>query len=246
MILPINLHHLRNAEYVQFLKDFVAIAGRNNTSGLQFEAKHNDLKAKTSELDVLFVKIMASENTQVLQDLDIERDNAITGISTLVTAYSYHFDANLRTAAQKIMDNLKLYGSGIARLNYQAETATISSIVSDWETKPALNEALTVLNLQEWKEILKKANEKFNEVYLNRTQEYGNATPENLSAKRQEANGVYYALRDRINALHTLVETPPSPYLTVINELNALVTLYVNLISNRGSQTETTPENEVM
>ncbi len=101
--------------------------------------------------------------------------------------------------------------------------------------------------LQDWKENLKNANEKFNEVYLNRTQEYGNATPENLSAKRQEANGVYYALRDPINALHTLVETPHSPYTTVINELNALVNLYVNLMSNRGSQTATaTPESEGM
>jgi len=245
MILPINLHQLRNAEYVQFLKDFVVIAKRNNPTELQFEAKHTDLKSKTAELDALFVKVMANENTQVLIDLDTERDNAINGISTLVTAYSYHFDATLRTAAQKIMDNLKLYGSGIARLNYQAETATISNIVVDWETKPALIEALSVLNLQDWKENLKNANERFNEVYLNRTQEYGNATPENLSAKRQEANVLYYALRDRINALHTLVETPPSPYTTVINELNALVNLYVNLISNRGSQTAT-PESEGM
>ncbi|MEC5172514.1 hypothetical protein [Chryseobacterium nepalense] len=40
-------------------------------------------------------------------------------------------------------------------------------------------------------------------------------------------------MRDRIDAPHLLVETPPSPYATVINQLNALTDQYNKLLMNR-------------
>ena len=81
MIQSIDLPKLRNAEYLQFQKDIVAIVERNNPTTLKVTTKLNDLKTKTTELDILFKKILASENTQILVDLDARRDNAINGIS---------------------------------------------------------------------------------------------------------------------------------------------------------------------
>jgi hypothetical protein len=238
MIYSIDLPKLRNAEYVQFQKDYVAIATRNNPSSLQITNKLDALNLKTVELDNLFVKVLANENTQVLVNIDENRDKAINGITFTVTGLAYHFEENIRNAAQKILDNLALYGSGIAKLNYLAETSVLNNIINDWETKPALTDALNTLNLTNWKDYLKTQNNLFNEVYLNRTQEYGNASPENLKSKREETNVAYYALRDRINALHTLIETPPSPYSTIINELNALIEQYNTLINNRVGSVE--------
>jgi hypothetical protein len=80
---------------------------------------------------------------------------------------------------------------------------------------------------------LKTANEEFNTKYLSRTKEYGDASPETIKTKREETNTAYYALRDRIDALHLLVETSPSPYATVINQLNALTDQYNKLLINR-------------
>jgi hypothetical protein len=53
-----------------------------------------------------------------------------------------------------------------------------------------------------------------------------------MKLKREETNTVYYALRDRINALDLLVETPPSPYSAVINQLNSLIEQYDRLLSS--------------
>lgn len=80
---------------------------------------------------------------------------------------------------------------------------------------------------------MKTANDEFNVQYLARTQEYGDANPDTIKMKREETNTTYYALRDRIDALHLLVETPPSPYATVINQLNALTDQYNALLINR-------------
>ena len=247
MINSIDLRILRNPEYLQFIKDVVEIVQRNNPAALNVQAKHDTLNTKVTQLDDLFMIALASENTQVLVTIDAQRDEAFNGISYVILGYTYSNDVAIKTAAQKLNANLNIYGGGVARLNYQAETATITSIINDWETKPELSTALATLNLTSWKDYLKATNEQFNTIYINRTQEYGNASPETLRQKREETNIDYYALRDRINALHTIVETAPSPYLTVINQLNALIEQYNTLLNNRASEPTTsepeTPQN---
>jgi len=191
----------------------------------------------------LYKKALASEKTQELLTIDERRDNAINGIYYFLLGYSYHYDADMQQKSQLLLANMALYGSGIARLNYQAETATINNLLRDWENKPDLADAITTFSLTSWVNELKTANEEFNTKYLLRTQEYGDASPETIKSKREETNAAYYALRDRIDALHLLVETPPSPYATVINQLNALTDQYNNLLINRtGNPSPETPE----
>lgn len=234
MISSIDLPRLRNAEYVQFQKDLVSIIQRNDAETLNITTKFQTLQTRLNELDVLFKRTLANENTKTIEELDAKRDQAITGIGMLITSYTYHFNVTLRTAAEKLNDSLQVYGTGISRLNYQAETATLTNLINDWETKTDLQEALTTLNLTDWINELKSLNTQFNTIYLNRTQEYGNASPETLKGKREQTNEDYYNLRDRINALHTLVETEDSPYQTVINQINALIEQYNELINTRG------------
>jgi len=241
MITAIELARLRNAEYLQFTKDFVSIIERNDPATLNVVSKLRDLKTKVVEMDVLFKKILANENTTNLLNLDKQRDDCVNGLFFILQGYEYHYDETIRKAAQKLAANIRFYGGGIAKLNYQAETATLSNLINDWETKPDLNAALTTLNLTAWKDEMKTQNNAFNVVYLDRTQEYGNATPENLITKRNEVNTVYYALRDRINAFDTLIEAPAvSPYTTTINQLNALIDQYNSLIVNRGKSSDDT------
>jgi hypothetical protein len=230
----IDLPKLRNAEYLQYMKNYLAIVLRNDPSGLKITAKYNALQGKSSELHALFKKILANEKTADILALDERRDDAINGIYYVAQGYDYHFDPNLQTAAKLVKDSISVYGGGIAKLNYQAETATITSLVMDWENKAPLAVALNTLNLTNWKNELKAANTAFDEKFLDRTQEYGDATPENLKSKREETNQVYYALRDRIDAYHLLAETTPSPYTTVINQLNALIDQYNTLLNNRA------------
>ena len=231
MINSIDLPHLRNANYLQFQKDFLAIVSRNNPAELQVESRYDELLAKTEELESLFKKVLANPISQELLVLDSRRDDAINGIYYTALAYSYHFDKKTKQSADELLANISLYGSGIARLNYQAETATLTNLINDWENKPELAQAIDILNLKSWKEELQAINTEFGTRYLDRTQDYGNATPETLKLKREETNTVYYGLRDRINALDILVETPPSPYSTVINQLNALIEQYNLLVT---------------
>lgn len=136
MINSIDLPRLRNANYLQFQKDFLSIISRNNPATLQIETKFDDLSAKTEELESLFKKALANPMSQELLVLDGRRDDAINGIYYTALANSYHYEAATKQAADAILANINLYGSGIVRLNYQAETATLTSLINDWENKP--------------------------------------------------------------------------------------------------------------
>lgn len=229
----IDLFKLRNAEYLQYMKDFTGIINLNNPEQLAIDAKLNAFVSKTDELEALYKKALASEKTQALLAIDERRDDAVNGIYYFLLGYSYHFDPMRKQNAQILLENMALYGSGIARLNYQAETATINNLLRDWENKPELADAIILFDLSSWVNEMKATNDEFNTQYLLRTQEYGDASPETIKLKREEVNVAYYALRDRIDALHLLVETPPSPYVTVINQLNALTNQYNVLLVNR-------------
>jgi len=235
----IELKLLRNAEYLQYVKDYLGIINLNTPDQLGIEAKLTALTTKTTELEALYKKALASDKTQELLLLDERRDDAVNGIYYFLLSYTYHFEANKQQKAQLLLTNMELYGSGIPRLNYQAETATLNNLLRDWENKPELTDAITSFTLNSWVNELKTANEEFNTKYLSRTQEYGDASPETIKTKRDETNTAYYALRDRIDALHLLVETPPSPYATVINQLNALTDQYNKLLVNRTDSSST-------
>lgn len=230
MIHSVDLQNLRNADYLQFQKDFLAIISRNNPSVLEVQTKYDELTQKADELENLFKKVLAHPISKELLALDQRRDDCINGIYYTALGNTYHFDMAKREAADVLLARLKLYGSGIAKLNYQSETATINNIINDWEDSPALNQAIITLSLSAWKEELNLINGEFNAKYLNRTQDYGAANPKTFKLKREETNVIYYALRDRINALHLLVETSSSPYKTVIYQLNALIDQY-NLLT---------------
>ncbi len=232
MIIAIDLKGLRNAEYVQFTNDINVLVSQNDPQTLGVQTQNLEFKAKITETESLFKIQQSSEVTEEIQGLDLRRDNAITGMSTVVNGYLYHFDPIKSKAAHTINENLKIYGAGIARENFQAETAIINSIIGDWEKSPALTQALIDLNIIDWKDVLKEANKLFNEKYIARTKEYGSANPDTLLKKREETNLAYYELRKHLDA-HGIINNQPDLYVKVVNEINALIEQYNTLLATR-------------
>ena len=62
-----------------------------------------------------------------------------------------------------------------------------------------------------------------------------------MKAKREEANAIYYTLRDFLNSFN--IVQPSAANTKVINEINALVDQYNTLLNNRiaNDDTEETP-----
>jgi len=238
MITVIDLRNLRNAEFLQFGTLYSGLVVANNPVVLNVAAQQTAFKSKLDEMSGLFKLEKVNPLTEELVLLDERRDRAITGLTDVVKGYSVHFDAATAQAANLLSVNLNLYGVGVARMNTQAETSTIFGIVHDWETKPELSAAITLLGLTGWVAELKTANQLYEQKYLQRTQEYGAANPEPLKVKREETMVAYYELRKFIEA-NSVVNSGPA-YEKLIGELNALIGQYNELLNTRSA--EPTPE----
>ena len=234
MIKGLNLAALRNGEFLQFCKDSAGIVLLNDPAALQVTNEYQAFTAATAVVSDLFKTDQSNPITEEVQALDLRRDNAITGIAFALQGFSLHFDATIAAAASLLNNNLAIYGPGIARDNYQSETATLNNIINDWKNKPNMAAAIAALGIQDWAAELEAANTDFNTKYLARTQSIATASPDTMKAKRLETANAYYTLRDNIDAYFT-IKKGAAPFDKVTNELNALVDQYNSLLNGRAA-----------
>ncbi len=237
MIDSIHLIRLRNAEYLQLMTEVIALTEKHNPETLLIQTPLETLKMKQQELGGLFKKQLSSSLTAEIEALDSQRDNALQGIVSILKGYAYHYDETLKEAAKVLQERIQHYGKRIVMQSYQAETATLDNLISDWEKEAVLTQALTSLNLTAWKDYLKEKNTLFAQKYLDRTQEYGQANPENIKQKREETNEAYYHFKKLIEA-HAVIN-PDNLYKALFNDLNALILQYNHLLKQRESDSTT-------
>lgn len=235
MINSIPLQTLRNGEFLQFITDALGIVALNSPKKLLIEDQYKLLLTTNTALESLYKIDRSNPVTEEITALDTRRDNAVNGISSLVNAYTYHFNGSLNGHANILLNNLNLYGAGIARDNYMSETATINGILNDWKTRPELQTAIKALQLAPWLAELEAANTEFNTKYLARTQELGAASPDTLKLKRVAVANAYYEMRDYLNSYFT-INKGETPFAKATNELNALIAQYNTLLVNRNNK----------
>ena len=228
MIQSINLLLLRNAEYIQFGRDFLRIIFLDNKGTLKVVAEYDAFDAILSVIETLYKIDQGSDLTPIIEALDRRRDKAVFGIYKNIESYTYHFTPAQLDAANTLTEYLKIYGAAtaIATASLPSETTTVKNLIVDVTTKANLVAAVNTLVLMPWFNELKAANDALEVKYIERTQELGGANPNTIKDKRNEANDVYYALRDMLQG-QALVDKGATPAFTkAINELNALIEQY--------------------
>ena len=195
---------LRNAELLKYANSSADLVDGNNPATLVIVPQLTAFRSRISEAEALFILPRESSYSPEIQALDTLRDNNFKGIHLVISGYMKHYDPEVRAAATLLNKNIKLYGPEINKLNYQAETSVIDSMTKDWENKPELADAITLLNLRDWRDEIKRKNTEFDTLYTQRTQEYGGRTQDKLKNKREEVAQAYQVLVDNLNARNTL------------------------------------------
>ena len=231
MINGIDLLRLRNVEFLQFVGDFSKLVDSNDPVALDVVVQQAAFKVKIAEVLPLFKQDQASSLTPQLQLLAQRRDKAFKGIKFTIKGCCYHYNTATVKCAKRLTAHLRIFGKNITRQNIPTKSFTINAIVTDWETNPELTTSLATLGLAAWVVELKTANQLYDQIYLERTEEYGAASPETMKGKRVETVAAYYELRKFLDANEVLRHD--SVYEKTINELNALIELYNLLITNR-------------
>ena len=148
MIDSIDLSKLRNGEYSQFILDIIKLVNQNNAVALVVAIQLGALLGVSEGIESLFKTPSGSAITAELENFDMQRDNAIKGISSIVRGHLYSEDPVIKKHATVLDTHLALFGKDIANDSYQSETSSIRNITADWNTKPELSAAIAALNLQ--------------------------------------------------------------------------------------------------
>jgi Family of unknown function (DUF6261) len=233
MFTAIQLTKLRNAEYVQYLQQLLAIVLRYQPATLQVKAEYDALFADFTKLEGSFKTRTSSPLTAELETLDEQRDNCITGLYYYLLGLSSHFTTAKSAPAQALLQVLQVYGTGIARQNLNAETATLNSLIADFK-KPENAAHGQTLGIADWVTEMERVNQLFNQTYLARNQAEGLDTSEAIKAIRTIADVHYYELRNVLEA-HYLISKKAANYTQCLNEINALTDSYITLLNGRKS-----------
>jgi hypothetical protein len=225
MISEPKLRTYRNDEFIAFMNDTLALLTRANIAALS--TAQGELQTAYDALETSFKVSQGSLLTASVQDLDARRDAAIRGIHSTAKAYAFHYDTTMQSAGVAVSKAISKYGSRIAQLNYQAQTATLKSLIKDFEADADLTAALALLNLDTWVAEMKAANIAFEEKYLDRVTDQAGKKVAPVSEQRPAAIAAYDTVVKHIQANEIL---NPSAALTELQgQLSELVTKYNGL-----------------
>jgi hypothetical protein len=243
MINAINLRTLKNSDFLQYHVDVRTIVALNLPQALKVTDQFDAYDIQIRGAEDIFKKETSSLLSKELATIDDERDGLFNGIRLMVVAGLHHPLESVQAHAFVMDAHIASYGKAIVRENYHSETIILSNMLSDWNTKPALQAAVTALNLTPWITRLEETNKAFHAKYVERTQEAGAAPTGSFKQKRDDVLAAYYDLRDNINS-YFVISKGEGVHAKVTNELNALIDKY-NLLTRRGKGPETpsTPAN---
>lgn len=222
---------LNNVEVMALRTDANEIFKSFDLNALGIKEAVDAFNAHWDLMEPFFALEQGSLLTEVLSNLDAERDDDLKGIKIIAQGYQKHRDDAKQQAAERILAAIETYGKNIPEQNIVAETESIFQLVKDFETIPGLMADLTLLHLDEWVAPLKATNKEFSEKYAERVKEMGDKPEGNFKTSRNAGLAVYYNMITTISA--TLIVTKNPELKKLIGRLNELIDKYNQLVAIR-------------
>jgi KaiC/GvpD/RAD55 family RecA-like ATPase len=160
----------------------------------------------------------------------------------LLETHEYHYADTMQKAARSLLYNLNSFGTNIPRMNYQAETAVIDSMLADWSTETDLTAAISTIGMSDWVTELTAANAAFNDRFLARVAESAANPSMSFTTMRDESINVYSVLIAHVEAHATL--GTDTAHQTIIDQVSELASQYNQTINTRQRTTSETPQEE--
>lgn len=238
MVNKLRLASLRNDEAIQYLNQFLGtvVASFSTTP---IPAAVDTLRLNLQTLLNQIKQAHVADNEALLSDaiaaLDADRDVLVNALVQLVKALTFHPKPTHRAAALLLHHDLGLYGDSISGKTYNAETAAIAGILTDWATKPGLVAAVITLGLADWTTALQEANVAFEAKMAERNNEVASGLPFTLREKRVAAAQVYAALVAKLRG-HYEVADGAEPWMGLAAALNAITEGYSDMLAVRSGR----------
>lgn len=159
-----------------------------------------------------------NENTEMIVELDKQRDTLLTSFIAHCKLFQNHPQTEKSEAAKRCVIKIEAYGKNPERRAYRDETAIIRNLVEDFEKSDADSD-ITLIGAKEWLTLLKPINEKFDTLHSNRTLEQSEKEAGQTKEARDEMQRKFDRLCKAIEAMAFVKgEEKYLPLASAINE----------------------------
>ncbi len=231
MIASATLSKYRIKEFTQFIRNSLIIVSQHGSDKLQVKTQYNTLSRECLQLERAYKQENMSETGIKLVELDTQRDQAIVCLRMISEGYVRHPNEALQTAGEQVIECINKYGTRLYNLNYSAETAALKNVVRDLQTIPAYAQAIEAMHLEEVVNEMKKANQAFEKVFIQRLEETSKEEPQSTRELVQSTSEAYRTLVKHVEARATLA--PSTEYTLFINHFNENIEHFNQIIERR-------------
>ncbi len=231
------MQKLRNSEFIQFIADLLSIFQKQNTTELGIKEQIDPIIPDLESMKTIHGTMKGSDISDELKAIDDRRDDCIKGIHAVLEGFTYHFDTNIKEAAQTLLNTIDTFGASIAKQNYPTETTSLKGIIDIFNTQEKAKSAVALLNIGTWANQTEKENNLFNTRYLDRVDETAKLTDDKIKELRKSITEKYFTLRDHVTAHATLKQN--ENYKLIIDQLNSLIEKYNGIVKKRVGNNKT-------
>nr|WKN40252.1 DUF6261 family protein [Tunicatimonas sp. TK19036] len=239
MLISAHVFNYRTKEFMQFIRNTLMIVSQHGPEALQVKAQYQQLNQLYQQMEVSYQQAGTHNLTPQLIQLDEQRDQAIICLRTISEGYTRYPKATQREAGQQVLACIDRYGNRLYSLNYSAETATLKQLLHELQTKPECISALQALHLEDVVKEMKRANQEFEKLFIQRLEEASQAEVQSTREQMRQTTDAYRTLLRHLEAHATL--TPSNEYQLLIDHLNENINHFNEMITRRKNNPETTP-----
>ncbi len=227
-----NLYTLRlqNAEHLAFMTDLSTLLKNSKLEIL------NDISSKLEEVvkkeELSQKEIRKSEYTEKLLKADESRATIYHGLMFRVKSELCSIKEPVRDAAKKIMLVIDTYGNFVNH-NYQKETTEIQNLLEELKTKE-YSAAVSAVGLSEWIKWLTAENNRFQDLYNARRDEYASRSDLKTKDIRKEGDVLFKEIKKMIDAMEILQKSKALD--TLVAKINTSIDKWNEILALRNKK----------
>ena len=248
MIKKFGIARLVSAEVYQFFMLILGIVDRLNVGEQKVKLQRDAFAVLLPRMLNALNREQAYELSKTLDELDVRRDEAITGFGLWVKSLTKFNDALIKASAIALKNYLKTHGDKIYNQNLQKETAILSKIVNDFTNDETLKKHLENVKDPGWLTEIETSNNLFISNFQKRSTEMSKDENEEIFTDVRKLAVVAY--EDLMEIMVNRYKVGKEDKLDVaalkncIDDCNITIDQYKTLILQTKSKAKPTDGNE--
>ena len=240
--LKLDKTKLTNADHFNFMEEFkISLSNVDISDNVKLSAAVSQFNDSFIEEDNYFMLSRANQFTDIINQVDSERDNAYSAIRNIVNAWVNCFIMpDEQAAAQKVKNIIDIYNLDINKRS-STQTAQLTNLTSDLQVE-TMTSSITLLKLNELLDFLSDKNEEFKALILQRNAINAQKQSGALRNARNNVDSKYDIVTQIIEAYSVVLENPEG-YDNFINAWNVNVERYRRIL-NKSSYNSSADTDE--